>query len=385
MLAHAPFVLLKICRRWREIALTTPRLWATLDVNVVSLRNGLCPGSSSSSAEWTSLAAGWLSRSRDSPLSVTLRHPPEEEDLECDMFQPDFVFIRCIAHRLESLEVYGLAEGDESLDFTPGLFLLLQRLVIGPAVPGTYLEADSLAFFAGVPELRELVLSGRLPIPVSEISLPWKQLTAFSGHDFALDDFLDILRSAPDLERCDISLRFHGLHQPQSVTHPRLQYLTIFPDSDADNWPSYEILKFVTLPSLGTLDVSQIIGLTHDGLESFLSRSSAPLRQLAVAPDCEDDYSIWDIAFRLIPDLEDLRLHCRESIFQEGFLKAFSRSEDRLLPNLRRLVIRLPSSRHGDVCAALEERRKHEDKLSTAMMLLAPEDAALPSLNIRFV
>ncbi|KAJ6515360.1 hypothetical protein C8R45DRAFT_1086574 [Mycena sanguinolenta] len=234
-----------------------------------------------------------LSRARHNPLSVTLRHQPEKY-----------------------YHLYGLADGGKLYDFpdlTPGSFPRLKRLLIGPAISG------SLAFFADAPKLRELVLSGLLFIPASDISLPLQQLT-FSGHNFALDDFLDILRSAPDLERCNISLRFDG--------------------SEGNNWPGNDILKSVTLPALHTLDVSQIAGLTQNNLENFLIRSSAPLRQLAVARDCEDDFTSWEGCLRLMPSLEDFQLHCRESNFRGGFLNALSRSQNRLLPNLRRFLIR---------------------------------------------
>ncbi|KAF7335363.1 F-box domain-containing protein [Mycena sanguinolenta] len=284
-LAHAPFVLLKICRRWREIALTTPRLWATLDANVVSLRNGLCPGSSPSSAGWINLATGWLSRARHNPLSVTLRHPPEE-DVECDIFQPDFAFIKCISHQARI-----------SRNFTAGQFPLLKRLVIGPAVPGKDLEVNSLAFFADAPKLRELVLSGPLFIPVSDVSLPWKQLTAFSGHNFALNDFLIF-----------------------SVWLRTWNAATFLSGSMGIDWPGNDVLNFVTLPALHTLNVSQIAGLAQHEMEDFFSRSSAPLRSLTIAPDCEDDFRSWEGSLRLMPDLEDLQLHCRESIFSGRIL-----------------------------------------------------------------
>ncbi|KAF7352366.1 F-box domain-containing protein [Mycena venus] len=338
-LAHAPFVLLKICRRWREIALSTPKLWASLDINVTSLRNGVSPGpSSSSSSQWVDVAAAWLRRARGNPLSVTLRHLPEVSD-EDTMFQPDLAFIRCISHHLESLQVHGLEQEedshtfDEALDFTPGTFPRLKRLVIGPAVPNTDLYDLWLAFFSDAPQLRELVLLGP-PLESIEINapFPWHQLTTFSGHNFQVDQFLEVLRLAPDLEQCSISVTFNGSEPLKSLTHSRLQHLTLRPDSDGDSWPAYDIFKLVTLPALQSLYVSQITDISPHAFEEFLSRSSAPLRTLAVSPDRGDVFSAWERSFRLLPDLEELHLGCGESGFQADFLKAFSSSEDRLFP-----------------------------------------------------
>ncbi|KAF8214083.1 hypothetical protein K438DRAFT_996183 [Mycena galopus ATCC 62051] len=198
-LIHAPFVLLKVCTRWRDIALSTPRLWATLDVNVVSLRRGLCPGAPSSSCEWTRLAFGWLFRARKSgiPWSVTLRHPSELHG-DSHKFQPDLDFLRDIGLQLESLEVYGLAQEEEgawdpyeSRNFTPGSFPLLKCLTIGPAPPERDLHNHWLAFFNDAPQLRQLNL-GRILGPIENNSpFPWHQLTT-SGTG-VLQDFCDLL------------------------------------------------------------------------------------------------------------------------------------------------------------------------------------------------
>ncbi|KAK7033404.1 hypothetical protein R3P38DRAFT_3186940 [Favolaschia claudopus] len=54
----SPTILTHICRQWREIALTTPALWRSIDLRDVSVEAA------------TSLACSWLERSGCLPLSL---------------------------------------------------------------------------------------------------------------------------------------------------------------------------------------------------------------------------------------------------------------------------------------------------------------------------
>ncbi|KAJ7682262.1 hypothetical protein DFH06DRAFT_291001 [Mycena polygramma] len=366
MLNEAPFVLLKICRQWREIALSTPKLWATLDVNVLRMRR--------SSSWWVSQAVYWLSLARRHTLKVALRHPPENQT--ASMFQSDLAFLRRIGRQVESLEVHGLEQDNEEfvhdprleLDFSPGTFPLLKRLVYGPAVPGSGLDNLWLAFFSDAPHLHELVLLGGID---TETPFPWHQLTVFRGCNFELSQCLNILRLAPNLEECAVSIPYHGSEQ-EPLTHPRLRSLTLAPDSEGDFYSSVDILKLATFPALETLRLSQIAEFEADVFLAFLSRSSPSLRSLAVCPD-RYSFDTWEQSFRLIPDLEELHLVCCESEFQTDFMKTFSTNEDRLLPRLQRLYL---YSTWGDVRLALTERKKQvDDKLVYALIQPAPGQA----------
>jgi len=60
----APILLTRICRRWREVAVTTPSLWSRLYVNVLPDRE-----------DWrkaTLCYSLWLQRSRERPLSLAI-------------------------------------------------------------------------------------------------------------------------------------------------------------------------------------------------------------------------------------------------------------------------------------------------------------------------
>ncbi|KAJ6560378.1 hypothetical protein B0H19DRAFT_1376147 [Mycena capillaripes] len=377
LLKEAPFLLLKICRQWREIALSTPRLWTTLDIDVISLRRGV---NGLFTSEWVDLAEEWLRRARGHPLWVTLRHPVEE-------YYPDNIdlrFIKNISSQLESLEVSGLEQEEDPSFQQPLAFPLLKRLVFAPAVAGSPISSYWSAFFRSAPQLRELFLFREIEMPTP---LPWHQLTEFLGRNFQLNHCLDILRLAPNLGRGEFSIQFyHGPDSLESVTHPRLRYLTLAPDTEGEFRPALDFLKLVTLPTLETLDIRLMTELVPERLEDFFSRSSPPLRHLAVCPDSGYEFSYWERTFRLIPELDELQLVCRDTEIQMEFIKAFCAGEDRLFPQLRVLILHRFASQYREVGLALEERRKQgDDKLTSALLISSPEDAALANPNIRFI
>ncbi|KAJ7118586.1 hypothetical protein C8R43DRAFT_96126 [Mycena crocata] len=380
LLAEAPWVLLKVCRAWREIALSTPRLWNTLNIQAATFARRVY--------WWPSLAVDWLSRARSNPLSLTLRHPPIEDETDT-VFQPDYAFLRQIASRLECLTVLGMEQEveinmpDSNLDYTPGSFPLLKRLVFGPWDPESSIYDCWFAFFLDAPQLRELVILAE--VRVSRVLLPWHQLTKFTGSNFELEECLEVLRLAPELEECTFAVQF-GCDAPSScsLTHLRLQSLTLLPDREGDCW-GY-ILQYLTLPSLNSLQISPS-DFSGEFFEKFLSRSSAPLRRVSITPDRWFNFDEWEKCFRLMSDLEELHLGCLEVEFQTDFMKAFGTSEDKLLPRLRHLLVHRPTPRYNEVSNALTERKNRHgaDELSYVLLHWPTGTNIRPGLSVRFL
>ncbi|KAJ6490706.1 hypothetical protein C8R47DRAFT_976980, partial [Mycena vitilis] len=62
-----PLVLCGICRRWRDVALTTPTLWSSLLVDCDEAMRGTTHAGAAAFCQM------WLSRAHGSPLSICLR------------------------------------------------------------------------------------------------------------------------------------------------------------------------------------------------------------------------------------------------------------------------------------------------------------------------
>jgi hypothetical protein len=63
---EAPLFLLQVCRRWRRVALGTPRLWTVLLV---------CTGPASRRLNQSSIIRMWMENSRALPVQVSFRPP----------------------------------------------------------------------------------------------------------------------------------------------------------------------------------------------------------------------------------------------------------------------------------------------------------------------
>ncbi|KAJ6448473.1 hypothetical protein C8R45DRAFT_848856 [Mycena sanguinolenta] len=63
--AHAPLLLTRVCRRWKDIAIATCQLWNSLRVDLVSSHGTIMVSRGT-------IFQTWLSRGRQQPLSLTI-------------------------------------------------------------------------------------------------------------------------------------------------------------------------------------------------------------------------------------------------------------------------------------------------------------------------
>ena len=183
-ICHAPLVLLRVCRSWREIALTTPQLWKSVDLTIPPHLCSIGAYANSQSQQRSALIIEqidrWLERSVNCPLSVTLRGSPF-----------DRVMISSIASR-----VAVHSSRWESIDLDASLL---------PFTPLISIQPESLA------ALRHLRLSS------SSFSLPLE-----------IQDRLNGILGAPHLKTLHIQ-----------VSHSFRRYLTI-----PINWANITRLSF---------------------------------------------------------------------------------------------------------------------------------------------
>ncbi|KAJ7159854.1 hypothetical protein C8R43DRAFT_847044, partial [Mycena crocata] len=191
----APLVLLNVCRHWRNIALSTPRLWCSLRVNLRSenFEKGL------------PLFECWLARARFRPLSVAVVYMNYEENPSPD------ILIRCLQRSSAQWQDVRLElpfKDLQRLNGIEGHVPLLRKLLVGPTdayfagMQG--MRVTPITAFSIAPLLREVHLVTGFPFT---IELPWGQLTKLQATSLSVCECLEILESSPALVECTLSLR----------------------------------------------------------------------------------------------------------------------------------------------------------------------------------
>ncbi|KAJ7250296.1 hypothetical protein C8J57DRAFT_1017069, partial [Mycena rebaudengoi] len=177
---NAPLLLLEICRRWREIAMATRRLWESFELtDYYSFSPNLKMP--------LEKLSNWLTHASSAPLSILLHHHHQLAPSPSDAVQPELpaLFCRIIAGSIQWRNV--------SLHF-PFLDLLdsrFQSVVEGNLPLLESLDIDirnvdsarltrasgtaSITAFRNTPRLRAVSLTG---LPSALIVLPWAQLTS---------------------------------------------------------------------------------------------------------------------------------------------------------------------------------------------------------------
>ncbi|KAK7000362.1 hypothetical protein R3P38DRAFT_3058106 [Favolaschia claudopus] len=287
-----PLVLLRVCRLWRVIALSTPRLWT--DLSMISLPR---------SANYTLLCREWMERARPHHLSLTL-----EGSLVLDYSVQ--TLMTQYEDRIQSLTL----KLDDSLNSR------LSRMI--------RLQVDAL-----FPALQALKI---MPQDCGDM------------HLHTIDDLLDVLRAAPYISHCMI---YNMLFREETEHWEEFPLLTIasleqFELQDPLRFMSLQvtrssaaILRYLTLPALKHITLTDF-DITHDELVAFFSRSSAPLRSLDISMQTIWDDLHVDQLLRLMPSLTALHLYAvynSNSRFQ-AFVDILG-TELVVLPDLR--VLRL--------------------------------------------
>ncbi|KAJ6477833.1 hypothetical protein C8R47DRAFT_1051438 [Mycena vitilis] len=285
----APLLFLRICRLWRAIALSTPCLWARLNL-------GFCRDEPASSVQALgNFAESWLSRPCDLPISLGFEYLGSvNEDLVTPLLRAHasrlhHVHIRMSSDALSGLQRIGKLPALRSLSFV------------------TYIENPALfqqvQTFCDAPRLREVALG--CGITLQKLLLPWRQITTFSGERFTVTECHRVLCDLPLLTKCTFTwLVAQRNEDPVIISHPVLKELTLEGDYAG-------LLRVLDLPTLTDLSIERY--------------SSPPL------PNFE-----W---FRTVHGLTSVKLGVSAE-FARAFLLGLDRTKDAdLLPHLESLEV----------------------------------------------
>ncbi|KAJ6515452.1 hypothetical protein C8R45DRAFT_1205708 [Mycena sanguinolenta] len=338
---EAPLLLTQVCRLWRDIAISTPELWAAFDLEIGWPEPHLLE-----------ICETWLGRARECPISVKLSSCGVLSDIDhIDRFMTALWgrsrFIRALNLKLavEDFDIVDDPSGNPDFRMLQKLSIRMQEGVGGHANDRGPLELFHLASM-----LHEVTSE----VPPSFVSLPWHQLTKFTGEIYTIAECLDALRLMPNLTHCafaafDVSSSPARQFSPSNdivahndskiFMHANLQHLKLFESTSESTLCANSacILAFLTLPALQTLDIRDVEDYDETVLDSFLSRSSPPLRKLSIHPS-KSRKSGTDLclsrAFTMLP-LTDLEVRHPDVHLLLGFLDKHTT----LLPNLRSLSL----------------------------------------------
>ncbi|KAJ7641130.1 hypothetical protein FB45DRAFT_1053724 [Roridomyces roridus] len=247
----SPIPLTHVCRRWRDIALSTPQLWRAIGFTDSRVQ-----------LEQTEVVRTWLNRSGSCPLSI----------------------------RIESQHDFALVEGWEGIALCRERWEHLVIAVTGsmlsfflkgsmPTLSSLSVENQSLitpdVTSLDFPRLRTVSLTW-FQYPVHW--LPWVQVTSLTLESMISRHCIPVLRDAIHLE--DLTLdncAFSGIVNEADIPLTRLRSLVA-------TWHVVDILKLFNVPALQTLQLWGVeLGSDPIGtLASLTSRSGFKLQTLRI-------------------------------------------------------------------------------------------------------
>lgn len=322
----------RVCREWRNLALSMPQLWdhpPVVRLAPESLKGGY-------------FRTGWevfLRRSGTLPLKL---HLSFEFFVNIQFLTPFFDHV----NRWEHLTISGLTVMQAQLRFQK-IFKrlpLLRSVTLNFAPTTSDLDyCPSFDIFEFAPKLTHINLhSPSTSFLKSRLRFPWKQLTNYNESGIDMGTFPVLLDSSHHLE----TLQYRGRNFTYISTEPlaqfRLRHLIVETKEIAQFWRQ---LENVTLPALKTFSVRALRPtlerLPHiPTLTDFIARSGCPLKKLVLDFGSGPfDHVAMKGLFSCLDDLESLELgDCHDSTRTMSLLK-FEQDERTLLPRLRSLTL----------------------------------------------
>jgi hypothetical protein len=307
----SPELLTQICSQWRNIALSTPRLWRGIKVHYeIRMYPGLV--SLPSCAFDLQTVTKWLLRSKDCPLSLSIiLEMPSHLDPTPNHFAQA---ISAHSSRWEYIHLHLPSTAFAPLARTH--FPLLLRLSFGPTDEYPNDEAECL--FQEAPNLTDATLSRNFDAALT--TLPWAQLTTLYTQALYPAECAYILQYTSSLvnftcilcnndgDRGSMVDSVPALLHLNSLT---LGYDTYRQHSRDPQRGQQRVLDKLTAPVLTHLSISERF-FKYDPLPSvtaFLSRSRCPLLSLEVkdARISVDNYRAAfpsSVTIEVVPDKE---------------------------------------------------------------------------------
>ncbi|KAJ7732351.1 hypothetical protein DFH07DRAFT_846572 [Mycena maculata] len=211
----APLLITHICREWRNLALSLPRLWASLHIELSGyhLQARIDEG-----VEY------WLARSADLPLSISLKIPTHSLRTSVPLLDALMKY----SHRWEHVRfVLPSFESYRHLrHLSPPNVPMLKTVVMDPAGAGAEGASTSLSFIRAQ-NITGIALMAPLVHPLDTL-IPWHQLShlSFPTYSIPLGEALTVLSHCQNLEvwtgqvsddNAEVSPDLESIHMPKML------------------------------------------------------------------------------------------------------------------------------------------------------------------------
>ncbi|KAH8114779.1 hypothetical protein DFH11DRAFT_187741 [Phellopilus nigrolimitatus] len=333
---QAPSNVSQTCRYWRNVALSTGKLWSFLYYSEEDIPLRV----------FVVVLNAWLRRSGSSPLHYSIRMPVSRDNLD---EKEQIVFEQIVTAMFQhqnrwrniDLSCYGIKPSE---GYCAKATSMPQIECLRLHFPGDYVDEAFKLDLSSALDIRELSLRrAYISKPISIHLTNLKSCGIYHDampEDFSLADAcLEVLHAAPNLEAFEVEV-IQSDSPSTWPTTPRMllrhlleMYMIESPDITL-------ILSNLTAPALTSL----VIDSEHDDagpvLLDFIRRSQPPLTHLNVANGFTSEEYLLE-ALQLLPTL--LSVDILVSSLSARFLEVFSVREgqsaaDALCPSLRRIA-----------------------------------------------
>jgi hypothetical protein len=338
----APILVAQVCRRWKSVSMSTPKLWCSMKFNF-QRQNGRFK---------TATFLAWLERSRNFPLSVCLWSD--------DLPSPQIIeAIIHVAHRLENIHFRLPVESWRSLTQVRSRLIQLRKINV-EATPTNYLysfRGGPFDVFAEAPRLDDVTVG----FPVTFIMLPWSQISRLTiyGQQYRVKDLLHNLQKAIALDEFTISSCYgdpYSMNYPDPVTLS-IRSLRVFQTLGP---ASSIMLDHMTFPKLQEI--------TFDGIQAAWSRtgfqqlirSSCHIKKLVLRNVAMSQDSLIE-CLRRLPSLVELKMEMTHPFLDNVVIRRLTQKGSKLplVPNLRVLDLGGTFEFDDHVFANMVESRWH--------------------------
>ncbi|KAJ7178117.1 hypothetical protein C8R46DRAFT_988232 [Mycena filopes] len=287
----SPNALGQICRKWREIALTTPALWRAISVPLQH---------ETRLAQKLHLLKTSLNRSESCPLSITMHYGGHVDPQ--GILDPFFQEIAAHSVRWECLRLH--VPGHPLLSIEAPHSLRAVQIAENRNIPESAVGVAGSVDFHEAPLLHDITIVFWGAHCMSRY--PWSQLTAFTAHSISPHECVDVLSQAFNLVHCYIfACGSDAGHIPRSSRAVTLHHLETLTFHGAFGRLSWRLLDFFVLPALQKLQTEEKIlqrVAPVDDLASLVSRSKCRLQELWVVEAAKPHHR-YDLALPTVSSI----------------------------------------------------------------------------------